>query len=382
MKEKKLYESFGQLIYVLAMADGTIQEEELDVIEKKLAKHPHGKEIKWAFEAEIKKKSSPKKLFKKAIAQLEKNGADRRYFFIIDLLEEIAEASNGIDKDEEELINSVKNKMQTSLKSEIERINKEFTSFPPLSHVVLESRSFLEWSSMYFIHSFIPKRIKGNNRPVLLLPPFLGTDRSTKFIRKYLERQGFKVYKWKLGVNLVRSHYLAPLDERLEEIAHKHKEKVSIVGWSGGGMLAKILANRHPEKIAQLVTIGSPVWGLNDLKTSLNKLYEILKGRSLADKSEDFHDELEAIPPMPITCIYTKTDGVVPWKQCMEAETLRKNIQNIEVYGSHGGLGANPTVLMAVANALHQNLEGKVVNKIPNNIEKVFYPSFWRRAKV
>jgi len=180
-------------------------------------------------------------------------------------------------------------------------------------------------------------------------------------------------------VNLVKSHYIPKLIEKLDEIYEKHQEKISLVGWSGGGMFAKIIANRYPEKVEQIVTIGSPVWGVMNLETPLINVFEFFRGKSLKERNEKFLRELEAIPDVPITCIYTKTDGVMPWKHCMEVESHRKNIKNIEVYGSHSGMGANATVLLTVANALSANIEGKELQELPNKIESIFFPKFWKK---
>ncbi len=82
---------------------------------------------------------------------------------------------------------------------------------------------------------------------------------------------------------------------------------------------------------------------------------------------------------MPITCIYSKTDGVVPWQYCCEAETIRADIQNIEVFGSHSGSVSYTAVLLSVATMLHQRLEDKAGIGIPTHYEKVLFPEYWRQ---
>ena len=379
MKNKaKLYKSYGKLIYALVMADDTLQIEDLKEIKKRFANHPWKKKIKQAFKSKNKKQKGISELFDKLIEACEKNGIDREYMFLIAILEDLATKTKGA-QGKKGGKNSVKDISQ-KFKAEVERINKEEASFPSITKILLEGRAVIEWYSMIFIHPFIPKRVEGANHPVLVLPPFLGTDYSNTFIRKYLKKQGFSTYKWKMGVNLVRSYYIEILEKRLDEIFEKHQEKVSLVGWSGGGILAKILANRNPDKVAQLISIGSPVWGLANLKTYLNTVHEILTGKPNEKRNEQFDAELDMIPDVPITCIYTKSDGVVPWKNCLEAENLRSDIKNIEVFGSHSGLGANTTVLLSVANALHQNLKKEVVDVLPKRIERIFYPSFWKKS--
>ena len=87
------------------------------------------------------------------------------------------------------------------------------------------------------------------------------------------------------------------------------------------------------------------------------------------------------MPQIPVTCIYTKTDGIVPWKHCMEASSLRKDIKNIEVYGSHSGMGANVSVLLVTANMLMANIKGKKIRDVGSNIERYLYPNFWKKAR-
>ncbi|MEM9866652.1 MAG: alpha/beta hydrolase, partial [Bacteroidota bacterium] len=265
-------------------------------------------------------------------------------------------------------------------RQEIALINQKIPK-PPLFNMLLESRSLVEWTSIYAIYPFIPKRIKGDGRPVLLIPPYLGDDYSTSFVRRYLTSLGFKTYKWEQGFNLVKSHYIPRLEEKLDDIFRTHGEKVNIVGWSGGGIFAKIMANRHPQQVEQIITIGSPVWGVMDMKTPVSGVLEFFRGKSLKERNKRFIEELEPIPNVPITCIYTKTDGLLPWKHCMEAESFRDDIKNIEVYGSHSGLGANVSVLLITANALSANIKGKTISDTTTNIERILYPFYWNKKK-
>jgi len=235
---------------------------------------------------------------------------------------------------------------------------------------------------MFWLYPFIPKHKSEKSKPILLMPPYLGNDNSTIFVRKYLKSIGFKTYKWDLGVNMINSKSLPKLIEKLDEIYEKHQEKVSLVGWSGGGIFAKIIANRYPEKVAQLITIGSPVWGVKDMKTPIVRTLEFVRGAKLRERNLKFIKELDEIPKVPITCIYTKTDGLIPWKNCMEAETFRDDIKNVEVFGSHCGMGANATVLLTLANALNATIEKAEKKSIIEKVETLFFPQFWEQKGV
>jgi len=316
-------------------------------------------------------------LLEETILVCDELGPNRDYITLVKILENIGNSiSDGQDQNEYKYTISLVERFE----KEISFVNKKIPS-PPLFNMFMESRSLLEWSTIYCLYPLIPKRIKGKGKPVLLIPPYLGDDSSTSFVRKYLSSLGFKTYKWELGFNMVKSHYIPRLEEKLADIYQEHQEKVSIVGWSGGGIFAKIMANRHPDQVEQILTIGSPIWGVMDMKTPVYGLMEFFRGKSLKERNERFLAELEPIPTVPVTCIYTKTDGLVPWKHCMEAATFRKDIKNIEVYGSHSGMGANASVLLVTANMLSANIQGKKIRDVGSNIERFLYPNFWNKAR-
>jgi hypothetical protein len=373
---KTLYKSFTKLALKVAMSKGKTLQEAKEVVIQKFELHPFEKMIIGLIDDKKLIKKEVNTLLDDCISVCEDFGPDRDYVTLIIVLERIntiKTTKNGTDIIATTILKSFKNK--------IDKINKKIDA-PPLFNVLLETRSAVEWVTMFGIYPLIPKHKASKNKPVLLMPPYLGNDVSTTFVRNYLKSVGFKTYKWELGVNMINSKYLPKLIERLDEIFEKHQEKVSLVGWSGGGIFAKIIANRYPDKVAQLITIGSPVWGVKNMKTPLVRMLEFLRGKSLRERNDKFIKELEEIPEVPITCIYTKTDGLLPWKHCMEAETLRKDIKNIEVFGSHCGLGANASVLLTVANSLNTNLSGKKPKGFITKVERLFFPEFWEQKGI
>jgi len=367
---KALYKSFIKLAVGLCMANGKTLKQAKTNVDQLFKDHPYFDILSVYINRSKKSKKTLTQLLNNCVLICEEFGPNREYLTLVDLLKKLQRKSRSKDKNN--------NLVVKHFEEEIERINGYVPS-PPLYNKMLESRSLIEWSSMVYLYPFIPKREKGNNKPVLLIPPYLGNDKSTSFMRRYLNSLGFKAYKWELGANYIRSSYIPILEETLDKIHEKHEEKVSLIGWSGGGIFAKILANRHPNKVEQIITVGSPIWGVMDLKTSINGVFDFLRGNSLKERNKRFLNELENVPDVPITCIYTKTDGVIPWKHCVEAETYRKDINNIEVFGSHSGLGANASVLLSVAKSLNANIKGKKVEVISNKYESLFYPKFWKQ---
>lgn len=373
---KIVYTSFTKFAVAIAVSQGATLTQAKKIITKSFESHPFYKEISKIIKKVKLEKENLTILGNQCISICEDFGPDRDYVTLVLLLEKIYKNEEFQNIEKDTIANLIEN-----FKSEISKINANIPP-PPLFNVLLETRAIAEWTSMLWLYPFIPKHKSKKQKPVLLMPPYLGNDNSTTFVRKYLKSVGFKTYKWDLGVNMINSKSLPKLIEKLDEIYEKHQEKVSLVGWSGGGIFAKIIANRHPEKVEQLITIGSPVWGVKNMKTPIVRTLEFVRGTKLRERNLKFINELEEIPKVPITCIYTKTDGLIPWKNCMEAETYRDDIKNVEVFGSHCGMGANATVLLTVANALNSNLEKVAEKSILEKVETLFFPQFWEQKGV
>ena len=121
---EKIYEAFGELIYVVAMADGEIQEEELAVIKSELADYKYGEQILWSFNYEKEKKNPIEDTYKKVITCCEAHGPEREYQYLINLLEKISKASAGMDDNEAKAISSFRADLIERFIKAAERINK------------------------------------------------------------------------------------------------------------------------------------------------------------------------------------------------------------------------------------------------------------------
>jgi uncharacterized tellurite resistance protein B-like protein len=103
--KEKLYEAFGELIYAVAKADGMIQGEEVEVLEKIVKNHQWAEDIVWSFNYERKKDLSVEYVYRKAIDIFQEHGPDPEYASFLTVLEEIAQASQGKSAQEQGLIN-------------------------------------------------------------------------------------------------------------------------------------------------------------------------------------------------------------------------------------------------------------------------------------
>jgi dienelactone hydrolase len=171
-------------------------------------------------------------------------------------------------------------------------------------------------------------------------------------MRRYLRELGYDTYAWRMGRNFGGiSRLRTTLRERLARTYAATGRKVSIFGWSLGGVYARDLALQAPEMVRFVVTLGSPF--ANDVTaTNATRLYEALSGEAVGDNAE-LEAAIAGDLPVPTTSIYSRSDGVVNWRTCLLRPSA--TAENIEVHlASHIGLGVNPAALWAVADRLAQ----------------------------
>ena len=225
---------------------------------------------------------------------------------------------------------------------------------PSLFHALTEPvRAAFEMGSLPAALPWLTTAPRGDGHPVLVLPGFVTTDTSTAVIRNYLGYLGYDAQAWELGRNLgprAIGSEGEKLIKRLDEIHAETGQKVSLVGWSLGGMMARQLSRRRPDLVRQVISLGSPISG-SPRATTVWRLYEMMTGQRINDNEVQLQlRESELPPPVRSTAIFSKSDGVVAWRNCLEPKA--QTTDNIEVYGSHCGLGFNAAVLFAVADRL------------------------------
>lgn len=233
---------------------------------------------------------------------------------------------------------------------------------PPQVYLLLETRTLLELG-MYFFTIPVLQNLttfpKGDGHPILVLPGFMASDISTIVLRNFLQGLGYRVYPWKLGRNLAHYEELETLmAERVLYLKKKHNRNVSIIGWSLGGVYARELAKALPNDVRQVITLGSPFGGINQ-NNNIEWVVEWITGRKVQEIDNELVEKILKTPPVPTTAIFTRTDGIVSWQACIEKEE-GPITENLEVLGSHCGLGHNPMVLMYIAERLAQK-EGEWV---------------------
>ena len=216
--------------------------------------------------------------------------------------------------------------------------------------LAMEGRAFLEWAAYVAAWPLLAHAARGDGHPVLVLPGLTAGDSSTWPLRKFIERCGYEVYPWELGLNCgPRDGVVGKLTARLREIERAHGRSVSLVGWSLGGAMARVLASREPKRVRSVITLGSPLGG-HPKATNAWRLFEWVSGVRADDPR--LRAMMSRPPPVPSTSILSKSDGIVSWS--MSLIPHKGQSENIEVSASHFGMGANPAVLWAVADRLSQ----------------------------
>jgi pimeloyl-ACP methyl ester carboxylesterase len=236
------------------------------------------------------------------------------------------------------------------------RPREEEIAPPSKLWLLLEGRAAGELATTLALRPLLRRFSRGDGHPVLLLPGFLASDFSTRPLRRFLRDLGYYAHRWELGRNLGPQGDLEErMSERLEQISDQHERRVSLVGWSLGGIYARALANRHSERVRSVITLGSPF--ARDTKANNSvRLFEAITKERLDDIDSAKLAEVRKTPPVPTTSVLSRTDGVTAWQTCIEAEGPMA--ESIDVMGSHLGLGFNPLVLYVIADRLMQPEDG------------------------
>ena len=227
---------------------------------------------------------------------------------------------------------------------------------PPSTLLALSEgwRAFVEASMLIPSMPFLRNMPRGDGHPVYLMPGFMADNNSTAMLHRWLGNLGYYTIPWGFGRNRgPRGDLMERLVTTVGDIAREHERPVSLLGQSLGGVFAREIAKVIPEQIRQVITLGSPfrITDTNAIAPAVMRLFEI-ETNEKADTLEPRMRDISRPAPVPSTAIYSRTDGIANWKACIEEETPYTD--NVEIYGSHCGMGFNPTVYYVVADRLAQ----------------------------
>jgi predicted alpha/beta hydrolase family esterase len=199
-----------------------------------------------------------------------------------------------------------------------------------------------------------PPKVNGDGHPVIVYPGLGASSMATSQLRHHLRNCNFKVHDWEQGVNRGpagdMATWIEPLVARVRALHELHGRKVSLVGWSLGGIYAREVAKLCPDAVRQVITLATPFGSLGDGNHAGTMLR--MMGGDTSRVTPALQEHLRQRPPVPTSSIYSKTDGVVSWKGCLQEAA--PDAENIAVQSSHMGMPTHPEVLRIVADRLAQ----------------------------
>jgi pimeloyl-ACP methyl ester carboxylesterase len=219
-------------------------------------------------------------------------------------------------------------------------------------------RFSVELPASLLVDAVVPAPDQGRGRPVLVIPGFSSPDTATRRCRTHLNRLGYRTHGWGLGRNHgLTDQIIDGVLARFDDLHTRYDEPVSVVGWSFGGLLARWLAHQRPDAVRQVVCLGSPYRPEGEHTRTTPFFERSARTHGLSDRAFDVVDTLRRPLPVPVSVIYSRTDGIVNWRACAltDAELSSGPGDNISVPSSHVGLLTNPLSLAALADRLAQD---------------------------
>jgi pimeloyl-ACP methyl ester carboxylesterase len=186
----------------------------------------------------------------------------------------------------------------------------------------------------------------GDGAPVVVIPGFMASDRTTGRLRRSLEKAGFASSGWGLGRNRgIRADTLERLDAQFAQL--DHQQPVTLIGWSLGGLVAREYAKHAPEKVARVITLGSPFSG-DPRANNAWRAYEFVAGHKV--DNPPLPVILSQKPPVHTIAIWSRKDGIVA-PASARGEPGEAD-RNIELGCSHMAFVADPIAIRTVIAAL------------------------------
>jgi len=218
------------------------------------------------------------------------------------------------------------------------RIHAELRYWPELARLLTDGR-------------FRSPRRAAGRPPILLIPGFMAGDASLTVLAGWLRRRGHPVRPSGMRINMGCA---GDILTRLEAALAAFDTPVIVIGQSRGGTFARALAARHPDAVAGVVMLGSPV--LDPLAVSASTLRTVRYLAALGDLGvpglfssdcrdgsccAEYYDLLRA-PLAPATAalsVYSRSDAIVDWRACLDPHA-----RCVEIDGSHCGMSVNARV--------------------------------------
>jgi triacylglycerol lipase len=228
----------------------------------------------------------------------------------------------------------------------------------------MESLIGVDWTLLHISPLYYGWGVpNGDGSPVILVPGFLASDFYLYDLYFWLKRIGYTPYLSNIGWNADCLNTLSnKLSDTIKQAHDETGKKVHIIGHSLGGILSRSAAAQNAKVVSSIITMGSPFRGVKS-HPFLIDMAEKVRRRIFLSHEEEMpkncytgYCECVAVSAMQQslskkikqTAIYSKTDGVVHWQNCIH----RDESKNFEVSGTHCGMAFNYQVYKLIGERL------------------------------
>lgn len=194
-------------------------------------------------------------------------------------------------------------------------------------------RAVMELGALVAASPVLVSHHTADGHPVLVIPGLSGGNGWSAVLRNYLRAIGHSVHAPHFAATKAPADKVVErLVEQVEELAQVHRTSVSVVGWSVGGALARRVAAASPDRVRQVVTLGTP-----------------LDGGSWHTPAAEPGDEGL---PVPVTAVISRSDGIFDWRRCVQEPG--PYAETVEIPSSHLGMASHPMSCHVTADRLSQ----------------------------
>lgn len=196
--------------------------------------------------------------------------------------------------------------------------------------------------------------LDGAGQPVMVIPGILSSDSATALLRRTLDASGYRAHASELGfLTGIKAATLVRAVDRLAAVAAAEQRKVALVGWSLGGLYARVLAQRHPELVELVMTLGTPFSGDRRANNAW-RLYEAINDHKV--DAPPVPDDPAVKPPVPTIALWSRKDGVIAPAAARGLPHERD--AEVEVPFHHFALASTRPAIARVVTELGRTLDG------------------------